>query len=119
MTNRAFKTGTCREQDSFLPPRIEDDVERDNPVRAIEAFVCGLDLLELGFLHADYDGGPGQPPYAPADLLKLKNPRCSGSAPARPHDTKVLAQSLSLYPSYTAVFCEFCVMAEVERNEQR
>src|ERR1051326_2554002 len=71
MTNRAFKTGTCREQVSLLPPRIEDYVERDNPVRAIEAFVCGLDLLELGFLHADYDGGPGQPPYAPADLLKL------------------------------------------------
>jgi transposase len=71
MTNRAFKTGTCREQASFLPPRIEDYVERDNPVRAIEAFVCGLDLLELGFLHAGYDGGPGQPPYAPADLLKL------------------------------------------------
>jgi transposase len=71
MTNRAFKTGNCREQDNFLPPRIEDYVECDNPVRAIEAFVCGLDLLELGFLHADYDGGPGQPPYAPADLLKL------------------------------------------------
>ena len=71
MTNRAFKNGTCREQDNFLPPRIEDYVECDNPVRAIEAFVCGLDLLELGFLHADYDGGPGQPPYAPADLLKL------------------------------------------------
>jgi transposase len=71
MTNRAFKTGTCREQDSFLPPRIEDYVEPDNPVRAIEAFVCGLDLLGLGFRHADYDGGPGQPPYAPADLLKL------------------------------------------------
>jgi hypothetical protein len=29
MTNRAFKTGTCREQNSFLPPRIEDYVERD------------------------------------------------------------------------------------------
>ena len=71
MTNRAFKTGTCREQVSFLPPRIEDYVGRDNPVRAIEAFVDGLDLLELGFLHAKYDGGPGQPPYDPADLLKL------------------------------------------------
>jgi len=46
-------------------------VERDDPVRVIEAFVCGLDLLELGFQHAGYDGGPGQPPYAPADLLKL------------------------------------------------
>ena len=71
MTNRAFKTGTCREQASFLPPRIEDYVGPDNPVRAIEAFVCGLDLLELGFVHAAYDGGPGQPPYDPADLLKL------------------------------------------------
>jgi transposase len=71
MANRAFKTGTRREQASLLPPRIDDYVGRDNAVRAIEAFVCGLDLLELGFLHAEYDGGPGQPPYDPADLLKL------------------------------------------------
>jgi transposase len=71
MTNRAFKTGTCREQASFLPPRIDDYVGRDNPVRAIDAFVSGLDLRELKFLNAGYDGGPGQPPYDPADLLKL------------------------------------------------
>ena len=71
MTNRTFKAGMDREQVSFLPPRIEDYVERDNPVRAIEAFVCGLDLLELEFQHAEYGGGPGQPPYDPADLLKL------------------------------------------------
>jgi transposase len=71
MTNRAFKSGTCREQASFLPPRIEDYVARDNVVRAIDAYVCGLDLGKLGFLHADHDGGVGQPPYDPADLLKL------------------------------------------------
>jgi transposase len=72
MTNRAFKSGESRGQASLLPPRIEDYVGPDNPVRAIESFVCALDLAKLGFSHADR--GPeamGQPPYDPADLLKL------------------------------------------------
>lgn len=71
MTNRTFKTGACREQGSLFPPRLDDYVGRDNPVRAIEAYVSSLDLAELGFRHADGEGGPGQPPYDPADLLKL------------------------------------------------
>src|SRR6202158_3426224 len=71
MTNRIFKTGQSREQGSFLPPRIEDYVAPDNPVLAIEAYVCALDLAGLGFRHAEGDGGVGQPPYDPADLLKL------------------------------------------------
>src|SRR6266481_271242 len=71
MTNRNFKTGACREQASFLPPRIEDYVGPDNPVRAIEAYVASLDVEKLGFRHADAGGGAGQPPYDPADLLKL------------------------------------------------
>jgi transposase len=71
MTNRAFKTGESREQPSLLPPRIEDYVVPDNPVRAIESFVCALDLAKLGFRHADRGVEVGQPPYDPADLLKL------------------------------------------------
>ena len=72
MTNRAFKTGESRDQGSLLPPRIEDYVGRENPVRAIESFVCGLDLAKLGFRHADRAADEaGQPPYDPADLLKL------------------------------------------------
>src|SRR5437764_12738845 len=71
MTNRIFKVGQTREQGSFLPPRIEDYVAPDNPVRAIEAYVCALDLAALGFRHAGGDAGAGQPPYHPADLLKL------------------------------------------------
>jgi transposase len=71
MTNRAFKTGESREQRSLLPPRIEDYVGPDNPVRAIESFVCALDLAKLGFRHADRGVEVGQPPYDPADLLKL------------------------------------------------
>lgn len=71
MTNRTFKTGISRDQPSFLPPRVEDYVAGDNPVRVIEAFVAVLDLGKLGFRHAGSSGGAGQPPYDPADLLKL------------------------------------------------
>ena len=72
MTNRTFKSGLIREQSSLLPARVEDYVDRTNPVRAIEAYVCALDLEKLGFRHAGADSaGVGQPPYDPADLLKL------------------------------------------------
>lgn len=71
MTNRTFKTGESREQLSLLPPRVEDYVAADNPVRAIEGYVAALDLAKLGFRHAGRGIGVGQPPYDPADLLKL------------------------------------------------
>jgi transposase len=72
MTNRTFKTGESREQTCLLPPRIEDYVAPDNPVRAIESFVAALDLAKLGFGHAERGTDEvGQPPYDPADLLKL------------------------------------------------
>jgi transposase len=70
MTNRTYRTGPCRDQLSLLPPRVEDYVARDNPVRAIEAYVSVLDLKELGFRHAEGGIGAGQPSYDPADLLK-------------------------------------------------
>jgi transposase len=72
MTNRPFKTGESRDQACLLPARIEDYVGSDNPVRAIESFVCALDLAKLGFRHADRGSEElGQPPYDPADLLRL------------------------------------------------
>ena len=71
MMNRTFKSGESREQPSLLPARIEDYVGPDNPVRAIESYVCVLDLAKLGFRHAQRVVGAGQPPYNPADLLKL------------------------------------------------
>ena len=40
MTNRAFKVGESRHQACLLPPRIEDYVGPDNPVRANDAYVC-------------------------------------------------------------------------------
>lgn len=71
MTNRTFKSGESREQPSLFPPRIEDYVGPDNPVRAIDSFVSALDLAKLGFRHAGRRVGVGQPPYDPSDLLKL------------------------------------------------
>ena len=71
MTNRTFKSGESREQPSLLPRRIADYVGPDNPVRAIESYVCALDLSKLGFRHAGRGAEVGQPPYDPADLLKL------------------------------------------------
>src|ERR1700734_404522 len=71
MTNRGFKNGASREQPSLLPARIEDYVAADNPVRAIDSFVGALDLAKLGFRHANRGVEMGQPPYDPADLLKL------------------------------------------------
>ena len=71
MTNRTFKSGDSREQPSLLPPRIEDYVGRDNLARAIDSFVNALDLVKLGFKHAERGVGVGQPPYDPSDLLKL------------------------------------------------
>jgi transposase len=70
MTQRPYKTGASREQVQLLPARIEDYVDAVNPVRAIEAYVASLDLDELGFRRVS-GGGPGQPAYDPADLLKL------------------------------------------------
>jgi transposase len=71
MTNRTFKSGESREQPSLFPPRIEDYVGPDNPVRAIDSFVYALDIAQLGFRHAGRRVGVGQPPYDPSDLLKL------------------------------------------------
>jgi hypothetical protein len=57
MTNRTYKSGQSREQASFLPPCLEDYVGRDNPVRAIDAYVDSLDLNGLGFRAVGSDGG--------------------------------------------------------------
>src|SRR5262249_58346117 len=72
MTNRGhFKSGISRHQPSFLPARIEDYVDRTNPVRAIDGYGGGVDLAKAGFRHSGADGWAGRPPYDPRDLLKL------------------------------------------------
>jgi len=44
-----FVEGIDRSQSTFFPPMLDDYVGEDNPVRAVDAFVGGLDLGKLGF----------------------------------------------------------------------
>lgn len=66
----SYVQGVDRGQDHLLPPRVEEYVADNAPVRFIDAFVDGLDLGALGFERAR-PAGTGRPPYDPRDLLKL------------------------------------------------
>jgi transposase len=65
-----FVEAAVRDQASFLPARLDDYVDPDNPVRVIDAFVDELDLAELGFARVQ-PASTGSPGYAPGTMLKL------------------------------------------------
>lgn len=65
-----YKSGTDRDQIMLLPERVDDYVGEENEVRLIEAFVEGLDLVELEVVRA-VAARTGAPGYDPRDLLKL------------------------------------------------
>ena len=46
---KRFIEEDVRTQSTLLPETLDDYVADDNPVRAIDAFVGQLDLLNLGF----------------------------------------------------------------------
>lgn len=69
--SRQYKVGVPREQGMLLPPRIDEYISADNTVRAIDAYVDSLNLVQVGFQHTVGGGGAGQPPYAPGMLLRL------------------------------------------------
>jgi transposase len=65
-----FVEGIDRDQSTFFPAMLDDYVAEDNLVRAVDAFVEGLDLGKLGFGRV----APlekGRPSYHPATLLKI------------------------------------------------
>jgi len=65
-----FVEGIDRSQSSLFPAELEDYVAEDNLVRAVDAFVEGLDLGKLGFgRFAPLERG--RPCYHPATLLKI------------------------------------------------
>jgi transposase len=71
MSKQQYKNGIDREQEYLLPPRVEEYVSQENPVRAIDSYVESLDLEQMGFENAGGEITPGQPAYAPEGLLKL------------------------------------------------
>ncbi len=62
--------GTHRDQTVLFPNTIDQYVDKENPVRFIDAFVNGLNLKKLGFKHS-IPAETGRPSYNPSDLLKL------------------------------------------------
>src|SRR3954454_12391994 len=67
---RGFVQGVDRQQATLLPDCLEDWVDENNPVRAVDVFVEALDLVELGFDGAQ-PMATGRPGYKPTVLLKL------------------------------------------------
>jgi len=71
MKKRRYKVTKNREQSMLFPPSIDEYVGANNTVRAIDAYVDGLDLEVLGFKTSKQIITSGQPAYDPASLLKL------------------------------------------------
>jgi transposase len=65
-----FVEGVDRGQSTLFPALLDDYVSEDNPVRAVDVFVDGLDLDKLGFVGVQ-PLDTGRPGYHPGMMLKL------------------------------------------------
>src|ERR1700730_2310251 len=65
-----FVEGIDRSQRTLFPAMLDDYVAEDNPVRAVDAFVEGLDLDKLGFGRVE-PLEKGRPSYHASTLLKI------------------------------------------------
>jgi len=62
--------GTHRDQTVLFPDKLDEYVDKENPVRFIDAFIDSLNLEKLSFKHS-ITCETGRPSYDPSDLLKL------------------------------------------------
>lgn len=67
---KRFVEGLDRGQSTLFPASLDDYVTEDNPVRAVDVFVDGLDLDALGFVGVQ-PLETGRPGYHPGVMLKL------------------------------------------------
>src|SRR6516165_4491054 len=67
---KRFIEGLDRGQCTLFPAALDDYVAEDNPVRAVDVFVDGLDLDKLGFVGVR-PLDTGRPSYHPSTMLKL------------------------------------------------
>jgi len=65
-----FGSGADHSQTTLFPACLDDWIDRNNPVRVIDAFVDAINLGELGF-EGVVPEATGRPAYHPAVLLKL------------------------------------------------
>ena len=62
--------GVGRTQGTLFPLTLEELIPEDHVCRVIDAFVCRLDMEQLGFVRAEA-AEMGRPGYDPRDLLRL------------------------------------------------
>src|SRR5246127_257050 len=67
---KRFVEGADRGQSTLFPASLDDYVTEENPVRAVDVFVVGLDLDKLGFVVVQ-PLDTGRPSYHPGVMLKL------------------------------------------------
>lgn len=67
---KRFVQGMDRGQSTLLPECLDDWIDEENPVRAVDAFVDALDLKDLGFNGVE-PAATGRPAFHPSMLLKL------------------------------------------------
>src|ERR1700730_4482856 len=67
---RRFVEEADRGQWTLLPECLDDWIDEDSPVRAIDTFVDALDLAEMSFEGVE-PAATGRPSYHPSILLKL------------------------------------------------
>ena len=65
-----YKEGLNRNQQLLFPPSLDEYVDKNNSVRAIDDYVSLLDLTRLGFSDTS-NSLSGQKSYAPKLLLKI------------------------------------------------
>ena len=65
-----YKEGMNRKQQQFFPPSLDEYVDENNQVRAIDLYVEQLDFKELGFDDTS-NSLEGQKSYSPKLLLKI------------------------------------------------
>ena len=69
-----YKEGLNRNQQLLFPPSLDEYVDENNSVRAIDSYVDSIDLAALGIFTCK-GVSDGQPAYHPALLLKIYTPR--------------------------------------------
>lgn len=65
-----FIVGEDRHQVTLLPECLDDFIAEDNTVRVVDAFICELDLVALGFEGVN-PALTGRPSYHPSVMLKV------------------------------------------------
>ena len=71
LVSNHYKQGLNRHQQQLLPPSLDEYVDEDNAVRAIDSYVDILDLSKLQVKNLSKKSNNGQPAFHPKLLLKI------------------------------------------------